>query len=160
MLFTPLACPMKIICSKTLLDSFSNLLLSSSLTTNIRTLFLCIIIYYFAFYLTSIFCGWWVSHNNGNNKSDKNNLNLKHNVKSCGFHVQDIPSHVNFIFDLNKLCGDISSKCIYKCESKSFQMENNFPTQNSLVSTACKQFFYYVTPTVSACLDCHLANVT
>lgn len=39
-------------------------------------------------------------------------------------------------------------------------MENNFLTHDSVVSIASKQILDYFTPTVSACLDCHLANVT
>ena len=62
--------------------------------------------------------GWWVSHNNGKNKSDQNISNLKHNLKSCSVYLQDIASHVNSISDLYKLCGDSSAKCIYKCESE------------------------------------------
>ena len=62
-------------------------------------------------------CGWWVSHNNGKNKSDQNIFNLKYNLKSCLVYLQDITWHVNTISDLYK-CGDSSAKCIYKCESE------------------------------------------
>ena len=33
-------------------------------------------------------------HDNSKKKSDKNNLNLKHNIKSCLVYLQDIVSHV------------------------------------------------------------------
>ena len=72
---------------------------------------------------TPVCCGCWVSHNNDKNKSDKNNLNLKHNLKiekSCSVYLQDIASHVKTVSDLNKLCGDGSAKCIYKSKIERF----------------------------------------
>ena len=43
-------------------------------------------------------------------------INLKHNLKSCSAHLQDIASHMNTISDLNKLCFDGSVKFIHKCK--------------------------------------------
>ena len=99
----------------------------------------------------------WVFHNNGKNNSDKNNLNLKHNLKSYSVHLQDITSHLNTITSvLNKLCGDGFVKFIYKYKSKRCQMKNIFSARNRVLSTASKWFFetYAI-----VYLDCHLRIV-
>ena len=57
--------------------------------------------------------GSLVFHYNGKIKSNKNNLNLKHNLKSYSVHLQDIAPYANTTAsDLNKLCSDGSAKFI------------------------------------------------
>ena len=55
---------------------------------------------------------------------DKNNLDIQFNLKSYFIPLQDTASNASSISDLKKLCGDGSTKCIYKCKSKRSQMSN------------------------------------
>lgn len=80
---------------------------------------------FLTFFQTS-YLEWCVSHNNGKNNSDKNNVNARHKFKYCSVHLQDIFSHINTIAHLNTLCGDGFAKFDCKCKYERCQMKNVF----------------------------------
>lgn len=83
-----------------------------------------------------------VTHNNDKSNSNKNNLNLEHNLKSYLVYLQDVASpHNTIASDLNKLCGDGSAKFIYKYKCKRFQMKHIFSVRDRALSAASKQLF-------------------
>ena len=85
--------------------------------------------------------GSLVFHNNSKIKSNKNNLNLKHYLKSYSIHLQDIAPYANTIAsDLDTLCSDSSTKFIYKYKSQRCQMRNIFSVRDKVLSTASKRF--------------------
>ena len=68
-------------------------------------------------------------------------------------HLQDITSHIYTISGLNKLYGDGSTKCIYKCKSKRCHIKNVFSAQDRVVSGASKGIFDSVMPSGAAYFD-------
>ena len=73
-------------------------------------------------------------------------------------YLQDMASHVNSIYDLNKLCVDGFAQCIYNCKSTRGQIKNVFSAHH-IVSTASERIFDCVTPSGALYLDFHSPNV-
>ena len=55
--------------------------------------------------------------------------------------------------------GDGSVKCIYKCESKTWQIKSILSAQGTVVSAASKKFFDYARPSVILYLGCNSLSV-
>ena len=89
----------------------------------------------------SVCCGWWVSHNNVRNNSDKNNSNVECNLKSYSVHLQDIASHVSNISDFNKFYSDGFTRCICKCKSERCQIKVAFLLKTGSLVLHLTEFF-------------------
>ena len=99
--------------------------------------------------------GWWVSHSNGKNNRDKNNLNLKCNKFFCSVHFEDIASHVNTIADPNMLhCNVFMNKILTDIKWKIFYL-----LTTDLLVLHLKKTFDCITTSGIVYLDCHFPNI-